>query len=163
METVYAYRDIAVGEELCLAYIVIMAPTIVRQKGLEFRYKFSCTCDACAEPSVDRTASDNMREQARKLNSLIGSVSATNPRTGLVLALQYLQLFKGLTQGFPANIGEAAYCAFELALVTRDLACAKTCIKEAYQCFLRSEGPLSERTLKAARDAQNPRSHPCWK
>lgn len=44
-----AARDIAAGEQLCIAYLDVDLPVERRQEKLHFGYGFSCTCPRCLE------------------------------------------------------------------------------------------------------------------
>ena len=44
-----AARDIAAGEQLCIAYLDVDLPVERRQEKLLFGYGFSCACPRCLE------------------------------------------------------------------------------------------------------------------
>ena len=46
-------RDVVQGEELCIGYIDISAPSDVRKSELKDNYKFECNCDRCLNKEMD--------------------------------------------------------------------------------------------------------------
>lgn len=50
--SIQAGREIKEGEEITIAYVDLLQPTAVRQKGLEW-YGFKCACKACTDPESD--------------------------------------------------------------------------------------------------------------
>ena len=44
-----AARDIAPGEQLCIAYLDVDLPVERRQEKLHFGYGFACACPRCLE------------------------------------------------------------------------------------------------------------------
>ena len=44
-----AARDIAAGEQLCIAYLDVDLPVERRQEKLSFGYGFTCACPRCLE------------------------------------------------------------------------------------------------------------------
>jgi hypothetical protein len=57
---VYASRKIAKGEEIFVSYIPLLLRQEHRQKHLD-RYGFKCSCEACAQQSAAKEASDTRR------------------------------------------------------------------------------------------------------
>jgi hypothetical protein len=50
---VRAVRDIAAGEEVCIAYVELFQPRAARQEELRELYLFACACARCRDDSAD--------------------------------------------------------------------------------------------------------------
>eukprot|EP00743_Colponemidia_sp_Colp-15_P008046 GILK01008719.1.p1 GENE.GILK01008719.1~~GILK01008719.1.p1 ORF type:complete len:502 (-),score=77.64 GILK01008719.1:206-1711(-) len=51
-QVVRTLRPILKGEELCVSYIELAAPTVVRKKELKESYFFDCRCNRCMDPQT---------------------------------------------------------------------------------------------------------------
>ncbi|KAH8114078.1 SET domain-containing protein [Phellopilus nigrolimitatus] len=58
-----ATRDISVGEEITITYVPELGSRADRQKELQSKYYFTCTCERCTAPGVE--ASDERRDFVR--------------------------------------------------------------------------------------------------
>jgi len=83
-ENLYAVKDIAEGEELCVSYLaaLLFHPRAERRAVLERNFKFVCTCGACSLEGLALQESDSRREEIGRLYEEIGC--GGNPREVLV-------------------------------------------------------------------------------
>jgi hypothetical protein len=51
--SVVVSRELKEGEEICIAYQLLLAPADVRKAFFESHYGFTCCCRRCADPSAD--------------------------------------------------------------------------------------------------------------
>ena len=59
----HAARDILPGEELCISYTNTWQPRADRQRRLQLKFKFECSCDTCALTGDARARSDSLRSE----------------------------------------------------------------------------------------------------
>lgn len=51
--SVVASKDVDEGDEICIAYQLLLAPCAVRQSFFESHYGFTCRCSRCCDPTAD--------------------------------------------------------------------------------------------------------------
>lgn len=66
-----ATRDIAIGEELTLAYLDVLCGTTVRRNLIEETFLFECVCPTCLDAPLNLRASDIRRERIKALDQKI--------------------------------------------------------------------------------------------
>lgn len=147
---------ISVGNELCTAYVNVIAPRAERQKELEGMYGFYCDCPACSNPEWE--SSDLHRKRASSLDELI--TGTEDLQYGLQLAKELLDIYE--KEGIHLNglRARACYDAFQLCLLSGDMQQAKTWIEMAYESRKASNGALHRETLRMLGFMKNPTSHP---
>ncbi|KAI0628551.1 SET domain-containing protein [Trametes polyzona] len=87
-----AVHDIDVGEELCLAYVDVIASREERRAALKKHYNFACCCEVCTLQGDDLEESNRRRSQIARIRREIPGY--LDPAYGLrktKLALQLLQ------------------------------------------------------------------------
>lgn len=67
---IYALRDIADGEELCLCYVSLLDTKAERHKDTMRAFAFECTCVACRLTGVEASISDNRRKKIAKFHGI---------------------------------------------------------------------------------------------
>lgn len=159
-ETLYALRDIDVGEELTVWYTsdVARMTRSERQEMLRRGWRFDCQCECCQLTGPAQTLSDKRRTKIKEIDDEV----AFNVSRGMIIllkmALEYAEE-EGLRGTAKTRI---CYDGFQVALGLKNLAEAKKFIKMCHDEYLLATGPTSEETQKMRRYMENPTSHVMW-
>lgn len=118
MEEVWAVRDIAPGEEVCVNYIGddVCQPRAFRQARLRGGFRFDCCCVTCLSACPK---SDERRERLVKLHEEILSYR-DRPEEGIRIAENRLELLSTEGIGAPRTAAQVCNDGFELALLMGD-------------------------------------------
>jgi hypothetical protein len=162
VETLYALREIQVGEELTIHYADICARMSDRQACFQRVWRFDCKCEICQLEGNAQITSDVRRQSIRRIHLSAGVISHNAQLTRSVsqvkVAVRYLQE-EGIRGSLMARVG---YDGYQIALLANDLNQARVYINLAYNEYLLGAGPTSSDTLKMNHYLENPTSHRNW-
>ncbi|CAE8598821.1 unnamed protein product [Polarella glacialis] len=150
---VYASRDIARGEELCLYYVDVRAPTLDRASLLEV-FGFRCACAACTATDA---ASDQRRTRIRELVAETPAVAEEDAEQALQMVVETLDLYEqeGLCS---ASFGQnACFMAYQLSLGLEEFGQAEIWAKKAFEYSLLCHGATHATTRILKRHASRQR------
>jgi len=154
-----ALKPIAQGEELCICYCNEWRPRSIRQKAFKAKFGFTCTCANCSLDGESLINSDHRRTQLGFLYDEIEKC-ASDPVLGVKKVKLALNLLR--EEGLVHGEHQLAYDAFQFCAACANLQLAKAWAKKAQNAAFRMSGNGSEDTLKYAKYARNPKSHPAW-
>ncbi|KAF9733861.1 set domain-containing protein 5 [Paraphaeosphaeria minitans] len=139
--TIHAFKDIKEGEEICISYLDGSEDYQTRQRDLQARFCFSCTCDLCSLSPSKRQRSDKRLNEITRLDEIIGDGMSivTTPIACLYHARRVLELLKE-EQIEDARIPRLYYDAFQIAIANGDEARAKVFTERAYATRVILEG-----------------------
>lgn len=126
--TVYAKRDIEIGEEITISYLGVVNNRKTRQEALRRKFKFACLCRLCSLPLDQSRESDRRLIEILKLDGLIGKDGIMGIVSASLQILRYvdrqIQLYneqKPNDDGLPRGFIDAA----QVAIANGDLARAR--------------------------------------
>ncbi|CAK9116749.1 unnamed protein product [Durusdinium trenchii] len=151
MLQVYAERDIAAGEELCLYYQDVRFPTPVRQERL-ISLGFQCACPVCvaADPVSD--------ERRARMQQLIEELEESEDEKALELIQETLRLYDEERLTVISYRKMAAYKAYAHSMSLGNLSDAARWAKLAYKYCLQCHGPYHAQTKVLRAHANRVRS-----
>lgn len=154
--TVHALRDIPKGEEITINYLGHDSSREIRQKKLQDKFGFLCSCCLCSLPAEQSQENDKRLERIDQLDDLIGrDVMRLNfsLRT-LGYADELVRLYnegKG-SRGLPRAYFDAAH----IAIVNGDLARGRIFAKRAVEGWRTALGNDSKQVIDYEPIARNP-------
>ncbi|KAI1415415.1 SET domain-containing protein [Hypoxylon sp. FL1857] len=159
-QKVLAVRDIAVGEELTIAYYDPLQPYSVRQEKLQKEWGFQCSCERCSADAASIAESD---ERVKKIHALLkemddhSAASRACPEKAELLVSLYEE------EGILTRINEAYYRAAIEYIGVGDIAnatkYATLCVDHG-QRFIGPDRPFIKEMQELIAD---PTGHPKWK
>jgi hypothetical protein len=157
VETLYALRDIQVGQELTVLYTDVEEMTRgERQLALREGWRFDCTCECCAITEADaQSMSDQRRTVIRNFHQQVSSRRVYETAT---TAYKYANE-EGL-RGSPL----AYICgfAYRTALRLRNVEDAEKWVARYHAEYLLSTGPSSCWTKSTFELVKKPTTHEDW-
>lgn len=160
VETLYALRDIQVGEELTVSYIDVAEMTRdERQSELKQRWRFDCICECC---SITEVVAQNTSDQRRRfIGRFHQELSSYPARAMYVLAtMAYEYAEEEDLRGSPAA-GISLY-GYRMALRLRNVEDAEKWIARYHSEYLLGTGPSSRWTKEALELMKKPTDHVEW-
>lgn len=144
---IYAGRDVAPGEDLCLYYQDVRMPTLSRQEKLK-SLGFTCACRACraADPRSDR--------RRRRMQLLLQEMDVVEEEEGVAKVQELLDLYdqEGLTLLHYRKA--AAFKAYAMSTAVGNVADAAKWAEMAAEYSLQCHGPLHPQTKVLSRHAR---------
>ncbi|KAL8293442.1 hypothetical protein RQP46_000143 [Phenoliferia psychrophenolica] len=159
VETFYATRDIAVGEELTIYYTIPYATRAARQSYLRSTFKFTCTCATCNLAPSDLAASDERRTSIQRAEDVIPRL--THSPTELI-SLVRKAIADLDREGLVVGKGSFCYDAYQAAAAWGDAKNAKEWAKASCEFYSVEMGPEAESYAKVRRYQLAPTTHPAW-
>lgn len=158
--TIHACQDIEEGEEITITYLSEHAGYVARQRTLQARFRFRCSCHVCSLPISDRKLSDGRLHEIQKLDDAIGDGMAllSTPLDTLHNVQRLLELLKVEGLG-DASVPRAYYDAFQVTVTHGDLARAKVFAERAMSSRKVLEGDDSPDVERLQRLYHNPSQH----
>jgi len=137
---IYAHADIPAGEELCICYMEVRAPTKERRDHLEAAHGFLCGCPACTGAT---SKSDQRRTRMLELDHELVASSTT---CGVQAAEEILDLCR--TEGIHLQSIQMRAChfAFRSAFTQGDRMAAQQWALRAHEHSRNCHGPKHPRT-----------------
>ncbi|KAK5626107.1 hypothetical protein RRF57_001822 [Xylaria bambusicola] len=160
-ETIHATRDILVGEEIFISY-VIEGSWQTRQQRLRNSFGFQCSCELCSEPPHAIQASDNRRADIQRLDEMIGDPIAmmSSPQKSLAACHDLLQILDKEDAGAViALLPRLYYDAFQISVAHGDQARASVFAERSYMSRVVCEGEDSPATQRVKSLMQDPTKH----
>eukprot|EP00435_Cladocopium_sp_Y103_P019329 s834_g4.t1 len=145
---IYAGRDVAPGEDLCLYYQDVRMPTLSRQEKLK-SLGFTCGCRACT--AEDRRKSDQRR---KRMQQLLQEMEEVEEEEGVVKVQELLNLYdqEGLTVLHYRKA--AAFKAYAMSTAVGNVEDAAKWAQMAAEYSLQCHGPLHPQTKVLSRHAR---------
>jgi hypothetical protein len=161
VETLYALRDIPVGEELTVSYLCGTGEMArdERRDLLRKGWRFECNCECC---SLTDVALSKSNERRRFIGAVCWEVANSFPaklhNVRATMAYEYAELesIRGML------LADICLQGYKSALCLRDLEDAKKWIARYHSEYLLSTGPSSSWTRKALELMNKPTEHVAW-
>ncbi|KAJ4373764.1 hypothetical protein N0V83_002503 [Neocucurbitaria cava] len=161
--TVHALRDIAKGEEITIYYLGLDSSREVRQKKLEDKFGFLCSCRLCSLTTELSQKNDEMLERIDYLDDLIG-------RDGMQMkfflrTLRYVdERVRLYNEQGPGNSGlpRAYLDAAQIAIANGDLARGRIFAERAVEGWRIANGSDSKEVIRHGSLARNPATLPLY-
>ncbi|KAH0611009.1 uncharacterized protein H6S33_011436 [Morchella sextelata] len=125
-EVVYAVKDIAVGEQICVSYLDEEStnyPRAQRQQRLRKDFSFECRCAVCSGDAAAVAASDERRREVGRLDALVGggTLMMGSPQKALGCCRRILALLgeEGIKD---VSLYRTYYDAFQICVAHGDMA-----------------------------------------
>jgi hypothetical protein len=158
--TVHVFRDVEEGEEITISYLDGSNNYAERQRMLQKRFGFNCTCRLCSLPLAERRKSDQRLDEISQLDGRIGdgmSIVST-PLACLRNASRLLRLLEE-EDVVDARIPRLYYDALQITIANGDQARAKVFADRAHTDRLVLEGDDSPETIRLKSFAADPAQH----
>ncbi|KAF2465698.1 SET domain-containing protein [Lindgomyces ingoldianus] len=155
--TVHALRDIPKGEEITIYYLRLDSNRAIRQKKLQDKFGFLCSCRLCSLPTQQSQENDKRLERIAQLDDLIG-------RDGMQLnfwlrTLRYVdERVRLYNEQGPGNSGlpRAYLDAAQIAIANGDLARGRIFAERAVEGWRTACGSDSKEVIEHRSIAQDP-------
>lgn len=158
--TIHAFKDIAAGEEITIAYVDAMEVFAARKERLEGAFGFACACETCdVSPEQTRARDAKLKEMAR-LDAGLG-----NGRRIMSKPLECLHdahtVYRMLRdEGVAgARISRVYNDALQIVIAHGDQARAKVFAERAHEVRLVLEGEDSPEVARLQKLIEKPSSH----
>ncbi|CAL1137274.1 unnamed protein product [Cladocopium goreaui] len=144
---IYAGRDVALGEDLCLYYQDVRMPRLSRQEKLK-SLGFTCACRAC------RAADRRSDQRRQRMQQLLGEMEEVEEEEGVAKVQELLDLYdeEGLTVLHYRKA--AAFKAYAMSTALGNVADAAKWAEMAAEYSLQCHGPLHPQTKVLSRHAR---------
>ena len=155
--TIHAMRDIDEGEEITIIYLSERRNRADRQRTLQRKFRFTCSCQLCCLPPDEQRASDSRLDEIQRLDE-----SIVNLELMLFCPLQQLNKVRRLLklckeEGIDdASVPRAYYDAFQIAIANSDIARAKVFAERVAATRMIIEGEDSPTVHKNKKLATDP-------
>jgi hypothetical protein len=161
--TVHALKDIRKGEEITIRYLGIDSSRDVRQRRLQDKFRFLCSCRLCSLPTEQSQESDMRIERINQLDHLIGSEGMRMNFSLRTLRLVEEQVRLYNEQG-PGDIGlpRAYLDAAQVVVSNGDLARGRVFLERAVQGWQTALGSDSKEVIEYSSLARNPAELPMY-
>lgn len=161
--TVHALRDIPKGEEITVYYLGLDSSRAVRQKKLQDKFGFLCSCRLCSLPAEQSEESDKRLERIDQLDDLVGS---DGMRMNFSLrTLRYVdervRLYNEQGPG-DAGLPRAYLDAAQIAIANGDLARGRIFAERAVEGWRTTHGSDSKEVIEHGPLARNPATLPLY-
>ena len=160
-ETIHAIKDILVGEEILISYVVDELSQ-ARQRKLRESFGFQCSCELCSQPPHAIQASDQRRADIQRLDEKIGDPVAmmSSPQRSLAGCHDLLQILDEEFRGAAiALLPRLYYDAFQVSIAHGDQALASAFAERSYMSRVECEGEDSPATQWVKTLMQDPTKH----
>ena len=160
--TVHALRDIPKGEEITIYYLGSDSTRAIRQKKLQDKFGFLCSCRLCSLPAEQSEESDRRLQRIDELDDLIG-------RDGMRLnfslrTLRYVDERVRLYNEGPGDAGlpRAYLDAAQIAIANGDLARGHIFAERAVEGWRTAYGSDCKEVIEYSPLARNPAKLPLY-
>ncbi|KAF2679583.1 SET domain-containing protein [Lentithecium fluviatile CBS 122367] len=155
--TVHALRDIPKGEEITIYYLGLDSSRAIRQKKLQDKFGFFCSCRLCSLPIEKSQENDKRLERIDELDDLIG-------RDGMLMkfslrTLRYVdERVRLYNEQGPGNSGlpRAYLDAAQITIANGDLARGRIFAERAVEGWRTACGSDSKEVMEHGSLARNP-------
>ncbi|PMD28000.1 hypothetical protein NA56DRAFT_560672 [Hyaloscypha hepaticicola] len=157
--TVHALRDIEKGEEITITYLSPLKNRKTRQKALQEKFAFTCSCRLCCLPPDQSHESDRRLEEIQRLDGVIDQLGTEGILVSQLRTLRYLdQQVHLYTEQEREDVGFAqAYVnAAWLAIANSDLARGRIFANRAVSTWKTTLGSDSQQVIDCTALAQEP-------
>ncbi|KAF1842000.1 uncharacterized protein K460DRAFT_370009 [Cucurbitaria berberidis CBS 394.84] len=161
--TVHALRDIPKGEEITVCYLGRDSSREVRQKKLQDKFGFLCSCRLCSLPAELSQETDERFERIDYLDDLIGSYGMR--MQFLLRTLRYVdERVRLYNEQGPGNSGlpRAFLDAAQITIANGDLARGRIFAERAVGAWRTAYGGDSKEVIEYESLARNPSKLPLY-
>jgi hypothetical protein len=160
--TVHALRDIPKGEEISIYYLGRDMGREARQKALQSKFKFTCTCRLCSLPEEQSNESDKRLEELAQLDDLIGEGGMagilSSPLQKLHYADQRVRLYNEQGPG-DSGLPRVFLDAAQIAIMHGDLARGRILMERAVSGWRTAQGDDSPEVMRFEHLVLDPSKH----
>lgn len=161
--TVHALRDIPKGEEITIYYLASNTSRAIRQKRLQDKFGFLCSCRLCSLPAEQSQEIDRRLARIDELDDLVGH---DGMRMNFSLrTLRYVdervRLYNEQGPG-DAGLPRAYLDAAQITIANGDLARGRIFVERAVDGWRTAEGSDSKEVIEYSSLAQNPARLPLY-
>ncbi|CCE29282.1 uncharacterized protein CPUR_02975 [Claviceps purpurea 20.1] len=156
---VHAIRDIDIGEEITISYVLCLLPRERRQKALKLSFEFTCLCRLCSLPD------EQSQERDRKLEQIV-SLEKLCVENFHIFPLQTLRFFEAQACLYceigreDRNLAHVFESAAALAIAYGDLARGRIFMQKARSTWTTIFGSGNESDALYGAFARDPSLHP---
>lgn len=160
--TVHALRYIDKGEEITIYYLGVHKNREARNKALQTKFGFVCSCRLCSLPPEQSQESDRRLDEIYRLDGLIGRGGIEGIVSSPLRSLRYVDQQVGLynEQGpDDAGLPRAFLDAAQIAIANGDLARGRIFAERAVSGWWTSHGGDSMEVMEHGTLARDPSKH----
>ena len=157
--TVHALRDIEKGEEITITYLSPLKNRKTRQKVLQEKFAFTCSCRLCCLPPDQSHASDRRLEEINRLDNVIDQLGTEGILVSPLRTLRYLDqqvLLYAEQEREDVGFAQAYVNAAWLAIANSDLARGRIFANSAVSTWKTTLGSDSQQVIDCAVLPQEP-------
>jgi hypothetical protein len=161
--TVHALRDIPKGEEITIYYLGHDSSREVRQKKLQDKFGFLCSCRLCSLPAQQSRKNDERLERIDYLDDLIGrdGMQMQFSLRSLRYADERVRLYNEQGPG-NSDVPRVYLDAAQIAVANGDLARGRIFAERAVEGWQTAHGGDSEEVIEYGPLAQDPSKLPIY-
>ncbi len=157
--TVHALREIDKGDEITITYLSPLKNRTARQKALQEKFGFTCSCHLCSLPPEQSQESDRRLEEIHRLDGVIDQLGTEGILVSPLRTLRYFdQQVRLYNEQGREDVGfaQALVNAAQLAIANSDLARGRIFAERAASVWKMTLGGDSAEAIKHGALAQDP-------
>ncbi|KAL5114259.1 hypothetical protein ACEQ8H_007868 [Pleosporales sp. CAS-2024a] len=161
--TIHALRDIPKDEEITIYYLGIDSVREVRQRKLQEKFGFSCSCSVCSLPPAESRENDKRLTRIQCLDDLVEKecMEMNFSQTTLGYVDERIQLYEKQRSG-DVGLTRAYFDAAQIASANGDLARGRIFLERAVEGWRVAQGSDSAEVIDFTSLARNPAKLPLY-